>query len=74
MTNHDIEMQPVTSSNIKAIGYEHESLRLRVEFLNGTVYLYRAVPQDTAEALLAAPSVGKYFNAFIKGQYSSEAE
>lgn len=61
-----MEMQPVSSSNLAAVGYDEESSTLRVEFLNGTSYEYYNVPKEVFEDLLNAGSKGQYFNANIK--------
>ena len=61
-----MEMQPVSSSNLAAVGYDEESSTLRVEFLNGTSYEYYNVPKEVFEDLLNAGSKGQYFNSNIK--------
>ena len=38
--------QNVTSSNVKAIGYDDRTQTLEVEFLNGRVYQYYGVPEN----------------------------
>lgn len=60
----------VTSSNIDSIGYDEETSRLEVKFKNNTIYLYSGVPKHEFTALIAAPSHGKHFNAFIKNKYA----
>ena len=61
-----IEMKPVTSSNIAAIGYQEEGQILRVLFTTGVTYEYEGVPAETAQEFMEAESVGKYFHANIK--------
>ncbi len=63
-----MERTPVTSSNIRAIGYETDTLE--VEFNSGLVYQYHGVPVNEHEAMMNAESKGKYLNAHIKGHYS----
>ena len=60
-------MQPVTSSQIAAIGHQ-EPQTLLVRFHNGTVYSYANVSPETFAALLMADSVGKAFNTLIKAK------
>ena len=61
---------PVSSSDIRSVGYDSDSLMLEVEFLSGAVYQYANVPAAVYHGLLAAPSKGRYFNQFIrKGGY-----
>lgn len=61
--NHEkIEMIPVESSNIKAVGYDEENKVLKVEFLNGGVYIYTNVePYHFKNITTNVKSVGKYF-------------
>ena len=68
----NIEMIPVSSSNVESIGYDAETQTLQIRFLNGGVYLYRNVPPMEFEQLLNAPSIGSYFNRNIKGSYAYE--
>lgn len=61
----------VSSSNLASIGYDGATRTLEIEFLNGSVYQYFAVPQHLYEGLMAASSHGSYFDAYIKkGGYS----
>jgi hypothetical protein len=43
---------------------------MEVEFNTGAVYQYYSVPQAEFENLTGADSMGRYFNANIKGRYS----
>lgn len=61
-----IEMIPVVSSNIAAIGYSDSSSVLQVDFMNGTRYRYFDVPTQVFTAFLASRSKGRYFNTIIK--------
>lgn len=67
-----MEREPVSSSNLLSIGYDSESETLEVEFKTGTVYQYYNVPDFMHERLMAADSVGKFFNAEIKNAYPFE--
>lgn len=59
------------SSMIKNAGYDPETQRLEVEFqATGHVYCYRAVPKEVYDALMAAPSAGKYFNSNIAKKFT----
>lgn len=64
-----MERTPVTSSNIRAIGYNPETQTLEVEFNAGSVYQYTGVPSSEHEAIMNADSKGTYLNANIKGRY-----
>ena len=62
----------VRSSSIVSIGYDEERSVLEVEFVGGDVYRYYDVPAGVVETLLAAPSLGKTFNAWIRDRYRHE--
>jgi hypothetical protein len=64
-----MERIPVTSSNIRSIGYERDTATLEVEFNRGSVYQYHGVPQDVFDSFIQAGSKGTYFNANIKNSY-----
>jgi hypothetical protein len=64
-----MERVRVSSSNLKAVGYDAEEQILEVEFLNGSIYQYFNVPEYKFEGLLHAPSKGGYLNDHIKGSY-----
>lgn len=63
-----MDMIPVSSSNLVAIGYDSNTATLRIVFHSG-VYDYYNVPQNVFEGLLNASSKGKYHHAFIKNSY-----
>lgn len=63
----NIQLVPVTSSQIKATGYDPASETMRVQFVKGdSVYEYGKVPASLYAAMIAAPSVGAFFAANIK--------
>ncbi|MDD4527548.1 MAG: KTSC domain-containing protein [Candidatus Margulisbacteria bacterium] len=66
---NNINMIPVSSSNVAKIGYEESTNTLRVEFLDGSLYDYSGVPQPEFYNLKNASSVGGYLNSNIKGVY-----
>jgi hypothetical protein len=66
---------PVSSSNLAAVGYDPSTEVLEVEFIkNSSVYRYFGVPRHIYESLLAAPSIGQFFNAYIKDRYAAEKQ
>lgn len=62
--------QPVTSSMFTSIG--HEGNVLEVEFKGGKVYRHYGVTADHHADLLGAESIGKHYNAQIKGKFDHE--
>jgi len=66
------EMIPVQSSNVASVGYDVSTQTVYVEFLNGSIYMYKGVIQIEFENLKTAPSVGSYFNRNFKNVYPYE--
>ena len=66
------EMQPVSSSNISAVGYDAENQMVYVQFLNGSIYTYKGVLEHEFENLRTAASVGSYLNRNYKNIYPYE--
>ena len=63
------EMHHVSSSNISAVGYDAANQEVYVQFLNGSTYAYKGVPEPEYENLKMAPSVGAYLNRNYKNIY-----
>ncbi len=61
-------MVPVQSSNLNRVGYDGGVLV--IEFKSGGVYEYDDVLRDVFDALMAAPSHGKYFHRHIRNIYA----
>lgn len=65
-----IPLQPVTSSQIHAIGYDDATKTLAVQFHGkagpGSTYHYSDVPPEKFLELKRSESIGKYFGAHIK--------
>lgn len=65
-----MKRDPVTSSNVAAVGYDDATHTLEVEFKDGSVYQYFAVPESVYNGLRAASqsgeSVGHYFDVYVK--------
>lgn len=66
------EMQPVSSSNVAAVGYDPDSQTVYVQFLDGSTYGYKGVPEHEFENLRTASSVGSYLNRNYKNVYPYE--
>jgi hypothetical protein len=65
-----MERLSVSSSNLAAVGYDPSTKTLEVEFNSGSIYRYSGVSLSVFNALMAAESHGKYFNAHIRNTYS----
>lgn len=60
------------STAIRQIDYHPERRVLEVEFVTGRRYVYFGVATHEAEALRAASSKGRHFNARIRDRYDYE--
>lgn len=65
-------LTPVTSSMVKAIGYDPDKQEMMIEWPNGKVSAYAGVPQSTFEYVRQAPSIGRAVLEHIKGKYDHE--
>lgn len=65
-----MEMIPVSSSNIAAIGYDEGQSVLVIEFNNGRAYEYYGVLSYIFDEFLNAGSKGQYANKNIYKNYS----
>ena len=60
----------VESSMITSIGYDAEACLLEVEFKDGVVWQYQEFPEYMWYEFRTAESIGKYFNANIRKQFT----
>ena len=65
----NVQMKPVRSSNLDAVGYDAVKHVLYVAFKNGTQYGYQNVPEETYQAFMNAESLGKFFHASIRNGF-----
>jgi hypothetical protein len=61
-----MKLQNVTSSVLKAVGYDNKTKTVQTELLNNSLYEYYGVPKSEFENFMNAPSLGEYYNKFIK--------
>ncbi|KAF0098959.1 MAG: hypothetical protein FD144_4034 [Rhodospirillaceae bacterium] len=64
-----MELIPVVSSNLSAVGYDQANQYLYVRFKNGLNYRYLQVPQSLFDALMKSSSKGTFFNDKIKDRF-----
>jgi len=60
---------PVSSSNIRSIGYDNQTAILEVEFMSGDVYQYFNIPEHLYQQFLNASSHGQFLNDNIRYNY-----
>ena len=63
--------QIIISTDLKSVGYDAIAHVLEVELQSGPISRYFDVPQSVYEALMSAPSKGRYFNDNVQGKYES---
>ena len=63
-----IDLYPVESSQVNAIGHDEATQTLAVQFKHGAgaIYHYPGVSRETFEAFKGAESIGKYFGQHLK--------
>jgi hypothetical protein len=61
---------PVDSSVIKSVDYKRRTML--IEFNSGNKYKYKGIPRNLFDAFKNAPSIGQYFNRYIKDKYQFE--
>ncbi len=59
---------PVHSSSIRAVGYDGYTLAVRFH-TSDTVYTHPGVPLAVYLGLMAASSMGAFYNQHIRGKY-----
>ena len=64
--------EAISSSSLRAVGYESGARVLEIEFQNDHLYQYRSVPPFVHRALMASTSKGAYFTDFIRDKYPYE--
>jgi hypothetical protein len=61
------QLVPVSSSALRAVGYDDSQEILEIQFHNGAVYRYYGVPVAVHRGLMEADSHGRYFQQHIRG-------
>jgi len=64
-----MQMIPVSSSNLCAVGYDGAKQTLVIRFHHGGTYSYFGVPQNVFDGLLSSGSKGSYHANYIKNTF-----
>lgn len=67
-----MELTPVASRHIAAVGHDELTNTLTVQFRNGATYEYEDVPRERYETLLGADSAGTYLHSVIKPNHAGK--
>lgn len=66
-------MQSVQGSSfISGAGYDPDSQTLTLQFSDGKTWEYRGVDDGTYNEMMQSDSMGRFFHARIKGQYTGK--
>jgi hypothetical protein len=65
-----MEMIPIRSTAIRAVGYEPTTQRMKIAFVEGHTYDFCRVPEHIFIGLLRSGSKGRYYNDHIKDRYN----
>lgn len=57
---------PVSSSNLRSVGYDEQTHTLEVQFTHGGIYQYSGVPASIYRNLMSAGSKGSFFDRYIR--------
>ena len=69
-----MKRQKVKSSNLKSVGYDNVSELLEIEFLNGSIYQYKKVPEKLHTTLIKSDSLGKTFGLLIRPYFKGHLQ
>lgn len=67
------EISLVSSSFIRSIEYDAQTLFLVIQFKDGNRYSYSRVPPGVVGDFKNAISKGEYYSKYIKGNYAESA-
>jgi hypothetical protein len=67
-----MDIIPIDSSAIQAVGYDPLTQRMRITFAAGHSYDYYGVPRHVFEGLVRAKSKGTFYNDHIRDRYGVE--
>ena len=64
-----MQMIPVNSSAISAVGYDQSTMQMQIRFKQGRTYTFCRVPQYIFNGLLSSSSKGGYYDDYIRDRY-----
>lgn len=64
-----MQMIPVRSSAISAVGYDPEARHMAIQFTSGRTYTFCRVHPNVYEGLMAASSKGNYYDQHVRERY-----
>ena len=67
-----MDRKKVSSSSIRAVGYDERNRVLEVEFNDGRVNQYSGVSEEVHRRLISAPSIVSYFRDNVEESFPSK--
>ncbi len=67
-----MKRQPLQTDRLRSAGYDGRSSRLEIEFTNGDIRAYKAVPEEVARRFLSAPNPASFWEDRIAEEYPWE--
>lgn len=64
-----VDMTPVRSSTVEAVGWDADTQELVVEFKNGSRYVYPDAGEGAYQDLLSSTSPGAYISRWLKNTH-----
>ena len=64
-----MQMIPVSSSAINAVGYDASTMRMQIRLQQDRTYTFCGVPQQVFDGPLSAGSKGRYYDHYIRDRY-----
>ena len=65
-----MQRKRVSSSKLRAVGYDEKTMTLEIEFSNGQVYQYVKVYPEVYRRFMAAPNPTSFFEDRIEEDYT----
>jgi len=67
-----MQRSPLRGGRLKAAGYDEREKRLELEFVDGSVRVFKGVPGEVWRRLLSAPNPASYYEDRIAEEYPVE--
>jgi hypothetical protein len=67
-----LERQSVKSAILRSVGYDEGKKILEIEFQNGLVYQFSAVPTKVYVDLMHSGEIGRYFSEKVRPKYQTK--
>lgn len=64
-----MNMIPVSSSAISAIGYDESTGRMKIRFTSGNTYDFCRVPPEIFAGFMRSSSKGDFYNSHIRDRF-----